>query len=178
MSALPTSQQLFAFLDETHRRIDAQVQRLAQLVDTLSERDWTAAERQDAQQLCDFFETEARQHHLDEERHIFPELLTSADASVVQATHRLTQDHGWLEENWIEIYPHLQALSQSSGSYDEAELRHAVDVFKALYEEHMQLEESLAYPQARQMAHRLDVLGAGREMAQRRFKAERLAQAV
>jgi len=78
---------------------------------------------------------------------------------VVFAANRLTQDHGWLEENWLEIYPHLDALSQNSGSYDYAELSHGVNVFSSLYEEHMQLEESLAYPEAKRMPHLIDVLG-------------------
>jgi hypothetical protein len=36
----------------------------------------------------------------------------------------------------------------------------------------MQLEESLAYPAAKKNPHLIDVMGAGREMAQRRYKKQ------
>ena len=59
------------------------------------------------------------------------------------------------------------------------ELRHALDVFEALYLDHILLEESIAYPQARQRLAGLDTVGMGREMARRRVlrQAEALARA-
>ena len=177
MSVLPTTKDLFAYLDDTHREIDSKVRRLAELVTDVGSRSLSPEERAELHTICVFFDTTARNHHLDEEKHIFPALLSSEDEKVVHAASRLTQDHGWLEENWIEIYPHLEALSQDSGSYDYAELSHGMDVFSALYSEHMQLEESLAYPAAKKTPHLIDVLGAGREMAQRRFKKQ-LDQAI
>ena len=174
MSNLPRSSELFEFLDDTHRKIHEKIQRINFFVSKIESQDLTPAERKELHEICDFFETEARQHHLDEETHIFPSLLSSPDESIVQLTRRLTQDHGWLEENWIEIDPQLDALSQNRGSYDFAELSHAMIVLTALYDEHMQLEEELAYPQAKKLSHTLDVMGAGREMAQRRHRARNL----
>ena len=103
---------------------------------------------------------------------MFPGLLASRDEMVAQVARRLTQDHGWLEENWIELYPALRAVSEDSGAYDEAELLHAMEVFAALYAEHMQLEESVAYPQARRTVNPQDAARAGREMARRRYSTQ------
>lgn len=178
MSVLPTTKDLFAYLDDTHREIDTKVRRLNALIAVVESDHLSANERAELHQICEFFDTAARNHHLDEEKHIFPAMLSSDDEQVVFAAKRLTQDHGWLEENWLEIYPHLEALSQDSGSYDYAELNHGIEVFSALYSEHMQLEESLAYPAAKKTAHLIDVLGAGREMAQRRFKSKLLRQST
>jgi hypothetical protein len=44
------------------------------------------------------FSTTVRQHHDDEERHIFPKLASSAQPEIVQTILRLQQDHDWLEE--------------------------------------------------------------------------------
>jgi iron-sulfur cluster repair protein YtfE (RIC family) len=172
MSVLPTTKDLFAYLDDTHREIDAKVRRLTELVGEVGNRNLNADERAELHTICVFFDSAARNHHLDEEKHIFPALLMSDDVKVVFVANRLIQDHGWLEENWIEIYPHLEALSEGGGCYDFAELNHGLEVFSALYADHMQLEEELAYPTAKKTPHLIDVLGAGREMAQRRYKKE------
>lgn len=169
MSATSVPQDLFEYLDETHQRIDALVKRLGELVQAVNARHLDAAERAEMGRICQFFETEARQHHQDEERHVFPGLLASRDEAIVQVARRLTQDHGWLEENWIELYPHLRAVSEDSGGFDEAELNHAMEVFGALYDEHMQLEESIAYPEARRTLRAQGEATAGREMARRRY---------
>ena len=118
--------------------------------------------------MPDFFNGEARQHHLDEEKHIFPPLLASQNAEIVQATEHLIQDHGWLEENWIQIAPSLEAATHGNLWFDPAELRHALEVFEALYLDHILLEESIAYPEAKKRLQGLDTLGMGREMAKRR----------
>ena len=80
----------------------------------------------------------------------------------------MVQDHGWLEENWLHIAPAISALSTGSQWFDHAELQHALEVFEALYLDHLLLEESLAYPEAQKRLQAYDQAGMGREMAQRR----------
>ncbi|WP_234263995.1 MULTISPECIES: hemerythrin domain-containing protein [Hydrogenophaga] len=168
MSAVPVSIAVFEFLDDTHREIQAQIRVLAGLVDAIETEGLNQANRRTARVVLDYFNGEARQHHLDEEKHIFPPLLGSQDADVVQATEHLIQDHGWLEENWLQIAPSIEAAMNGNLWFDPAELRHALDVFEALYLDHILLEESLAYPEARKRLAALDTAGMGREMARRR----------
>ena len=90
-----------------------------------------------------------------------------SDASLIDATLRLQQDHGWLEENWIELRPLIEQATLGN-SYVWEELDHALQVFHALYQDHMVLEERIAYPGAKTQAVKWDAEGMGREMASRR----------
>ncbi len=168
MSAAPVSLALFEFLDGTHREIQQRVRQLHVLVDAIESSGLNAATRAQAREVLDYFNGEARQHHLDEEKHIFPALLTSQNAELVQAAEHLTQDHGWLEENWLQIAPSLEAAAHGNLWFDTMELRHALDVFEALYLDHILLEESIAYPAAKKRLAAFDTAGMGREMAKRR----------
>jgi hemerythrin-like domain-containing protein len=168
MTAAPVSIAVFEFLDSTHKDIQVQVRQLHLLVDAIESNGLNPANRALARQVLDYFNHEARQHHLDEEKHIFPALLASQDAEIVQATEHLIQDHGWLEENWLQIEPSLEAATGGNLWFDPAELRHALEVFEALYLDHILLEESIAYPEAKKRLVGIDTIGMGREMARRR----------
>ena len=168
MTAAPVSIAVFEFLDSTHKDIQVQVRQLHLLVDAIESDGLNPANRALARQVLDYFNHEARQHHLDEEKHIFPALLASQDAEIVQATEHLIQDHGWLEENWLQIEPSLEAATGGNLWFDPAELRHALEVFEALYLDHILLEESIAYPEAKKRLVGIDTIGMGREMARRR----------
>ena len=172
MSAAPVAPAVFEFLNKTHRDIMAQLVLLSPMVDAIESEGLNTANREKIRRLLHYFNTEAREHHLDEEKHIFPALLNSQDEAIVHTTQRLTQDHGWLEENWIQIAPSLDAAANGNLWFDIRELRHAIEVFEALYLDHIMLEESIAYPEAKQRLQAFDSAGMGREMAQRRSKTK------
>jgi hemerythrin-like domain-containing protein len=67
----------------------------------------------------------------------------------VQAVQRLQQDHGWLEEDWLELEPQIDAIALGYDWYDLPTLRAALPIFTALYQEHIALEESMIYPEAK-----------------------------
>lgn len=171
MSALETPCTVFDYLDATHRKVAEHLVALKALSDALALGDLDDAARAQARSVLIFFNGEARQHHLDEEKHVFPPLLDSPNAEVQQAARSLTQDHGWLEENWLVIAPMLEAATEGSSWFDTLELANAVEVFDALYHDHIVLEESIAYPAARQTLADRDTRGMGREMARRRALA-------
>lgn len=163
---------LFDFLDDCHRQIAAQLHEMRELADAIEGDGLTATVRIRARALKDWFNAEARQHHLDEEKHVFPALLASGDATVVQHTQRLIQDHGWLEEDWLEIEPSLSAAADGYTWFDPIVLKHAVQVYGMLYLDHMVLEESLAYPEARARLDPAKLKAMGTEMARRRALRE------
>ena len=138
-------------LDRTHHQMLAVLEDLERLPDLLESQGAAPPVRQSAHSIGQFFAQEAQRHHRDEEQLIFPALLDSSDVELVQQVRRLQQDHGWLEEDWIELAPQLSALSGGDGNVDPALLRHIVDVFASLYREHIALEESLVYPAARRL---------------------------
>jgi len=168
MSSKRDAINMFEFLDRTHQDIQRHLVMLREVVDTVEATGINPAVRAKALEVLSYFNTEARHHHLDEEKHVFPALLVSQDEALVAATRRLIQDHGWLEENWLYIEPSISAVSAGNAWFDTVELRHALEVFETLYLDHVMLEESLVYPQAKVRLQAYDKADMGREMARRR----------
>lgn len=139
----------FEALDRTHREILVMLGRFSELLDHVDDNGPDDAARRTAAEIRAFFNDHARQHHLDEERQVFPGLLNSGDEQLVHEVKRLQQDHGWLEEDWLELAPQIEAIEQGYNWYDLPMLRHALPVFAALYNEHIVLEESVVYPAAK-----------------------------
>lgn len=167
----------FDVLDVCHRQTVIALGKLAALVSQLSSKGADEETRALASEIVQHFSTTARQHHEDEERHVFPKLTSSGDAESAQAVLRLQQDHGWLEQDWLELWPHLDAVACGHFAYDLDVLRDGAEIFVALMHDHMALEESLIYPQARMRSGTEERLGMGREMAGRR-RVQREAKAI
>lgn len=136
-------------LDRTHHQMMVVLSELQQLVERLDTDGIDAAARRSAQAICRFFDEHARAHHADEETLIFPALVRKGDKALIQQVLRLQQDHGWLEEDWLELAPQLQAVARGYSWYEIDSLRHTVGVFTTLYQDHIALEESLIYPEAK-----------------------------
>src|SRR5256885_12881050 len=136
-------------LDVHHRQALFTLGKLAALMSRLKIRGADAEARTMAREIVAFFFTGARGHHQAEERHVFPRLLAGGDPDIVQAVLRLKQDHGWLEEDWMALSPQLQALADGHTGVDPEVLCEGAKVFTALAHDHMTLEESCIYPEAR-----------------------------
>ena len=139
---------LLDVLDHMHQRILQSLTELQQLVDRVQRESADAAARSEARALRAFFNDHARQHHASEESEVFPALLDSGDAELVGHVRRLQQDHGWLDVDWFEIDPMLDAFAEGIGADLEA-LRVAVRVYADLYRDHISIEEAVVYPRAR-----------------------------
>ncbi|MFV0679398.1 hemerythrin domain-containing protein [Ottowia sp.] len=164
----PVADTLFQFLDATHQRMQQELAHMNRVVDALVADRLTPEDLTQLASTVQWFDTVARQHHLDEEKHVFPTLMASDDAHVVDVTRRLRQDHGWIEQNWLEMGPHLSAVVGGNHWIEPALVREMVRVFTQLCLDHLALEESLAYPQARAHIAAQDLARADKEMAQRR----------
>lgn len=147
----PTTPQLpeFESLDHAHRAALKMLESFAVLLDHLDDKGLDDTARRSAKEILTFFNGPGRHHHADEERHVFPGLLASGDPELVQHVRRLQQDHGWLEEDWRELAPQIEAIAGGYNWYDQAMLRCALPVFSTLYQDHIALEESLIYPAAK-----------------------------
>lgn len=139
----------FEMLDATHREVMHTLERLRQWVQQLEDEGLSPATRATAEEICRFFDGTARAHHAAEERFVFPSLLDSNDAALVQHVQRLQQDHGWLEEDWLELQPQLRSVVEGYTGFDVDFLRAAVPVFTELYSDHISLEETIVYPESR-----------------------------
>jgi hemerythrin-like domain-containing protein len=141
----------FRALDACHQQIAQYLGYFGQLLTALDADGVTPATQTLAKEIEAFFSSTAQQHHADEEQRVFPPLLASPDAELVAAVKRLQQDHGFIEENWIELAPQLRALAAGYNWYDLPTLQQGARVFIDLLNEHIELEESLIYPQAKAM---------------------------
>ncbi|MDE1948432.1 MAG: hemerythrin domain-containing protein [Burkholderiales bacterium] len=146
----------FEALDRTHREVMQVLGRFERLLAHIDESGADAVARASAAEIAAFFNGHAREHHAEEERLVFPGLLASGNAPLVQHVLRLQQDHGWLEEDWLELEPQIDAIARGYNWYDLNMLRAALPIFTALYQDHIALEESLIYPEAKRRQAELD----------------------
>lgn len=160
--------QPFDVLDQCHQQVVSMLQRMDDLVAHLQSTGHDARAQQMAREIFDFFMGPAREHHLDEEKHVFPAIIRSGDEELVRHMLRLQQDHGWIEQDWLELAPHFESIAAGYNWFNVDLMAQAIPVFQALYRDHIALEESLIYPEAKARIARWDLQGMGREMAQRR----------
>ena len=139
----------FEALDSTHRQMLETLTQIDALIAHVAQNGPDSQAQATAGAIHAFFAENARQHHADEERYIFPGLLAGSDLELIQHVRRLQQDHGWLEEDWLEIAPQIEAMARGYNWYDLDMLNSALPIFRALYEDHIALEESLVYPAAK-----------------------------
>lgn len=145
----------FKALDACHQEIAAHLERLAALFAHLADQGVDGHAQQEAGAIEAFFSETSQAHHQEEEAKVFPALLASSDEALVATVRMLQQDHGWIEEDWLAIAPQLRAIAAGYSWYDPDELRHGIEVFLELCREHIQLEESIIYPEAKAMAAKL-----------------------
>lgn len=167
-SRAPTHADGFDLLDLCHRHTVLALGKLAALITRLSAHGPDDEARSLAAEVLHHFATTARQHHDDEERHVFPKLAASGDAELVQHVLRLQEDHHWLEKDWMELAPQIAAVANGQIGYDLDLMREGAVTFTALSHDHMALEESCIYPQARAQLGARERRAIGREMVLRR----------
>lgn len=161
----------FAVLDGCHRQTVFALGKLAALLTRLDRHGEDDAARELASEVVRHFGTTARLHHEDEELHVFPRLADDGDERMRDAVARLKQDHAWIEHDWSELEPQLQAVAEGQSWWDLDRLRETADIFIALAQDHIALEESLIYPQVRTRVPDRDRRDMAREMAARRQRA-------
>jgi hemerythrin-like domain-containing protein len=158
-------------LDSCHAETLRMLGQLAELLAKLDEAGADARARSTAASIARHFSETMREHHADEERHVFPRLAASSDAQTADTLASLIQDHFWLDTDWRELSSVLDAIASGQSCYDLDRLREGVEIFATLCRDHIALEESLIYPQARIGMTERDRQSMNREMTQRRRRA-------
>lgn len=115
-----------------------------------------ARARQIAEESLEFFREAIFEHHLEEERELFPAVLASAapgeEAERVKAmARRLTDEHRAVEKLWKSLEKGLKQVAKGNGSeLDVADLQRLVVEYQA----HASFEESEFLPLAQQILGR------------------------
>lgn len=148
MIAVPESLN-FEALDACHQQIQAHLDKLEGLIRHIEAEGVDATARKQAADIEAFFSGTSRAHHAEEEKNVFPPLLEGGNEDLAKVVRSLQQDHGWIEENWLELAPQLRSIASGNNWLDAAEFQHYAEVFLALCNGHIALEESLIYPESK-----------------------------
>ena len=114
--------------------------------------------REIAEQTLQFFRPAVFDHHVEEEKDLFPAVLAAAaqpdeHARVQALVNSLTADHRVIEAIWRELEPQLQKVARGQlGSIDVASVERLVGQYNA----HARLEEDQFLPLAETILGRKD----------------------
>jgi hemerythrin-like domain-containing protein len=161
--------QPFEMLEACHERVERMLGLLERLALHLRDRGCNEEARHAARDVMRYFDQAGPAHHEDEERHVFPLLLSHAAPDLQALAERLQREHLSLTEQWQLVRADLQQVVGGAGLVAGIEAwspRWAE--FSRLYRAHIEAEETQAYPAAMPWADAAAQAAMGQEMAQRR----------
>lgn len=161
----------FEMLATCHDRVERMLALTARLQQHLLETGCDEPARQAARDVMRYFDLAAPLHHQDEERHVFPPLLAGPDAALRALVERLAQDHRQMEVDWAEARRTLLAVADSPAAGWTpltAAQTSALCRFAARYRQHLDDEDTLAYPAAQAALSTPAIQAMSEDMMQRR----------
>lgn len=164
-------EQPFEMMEACHERLQRTLGLLARLRAHVARHGADQQAQQAARDVMRYFDMAAPQHHLDEERHVFPPLVVRGDPSMLALVARLQQDHLQMEARWRTVRAILEQVEHAEIQAIAADSAAEIDAFTRLYAAHIEAEEQLAYPAAAALLDdgARDAMGA--EMRRRRGAA-------
>jgi hemerythrin-like domain-containing protein len=161
----------FEMLTACHERVERMLDLLSRLQAHLMAQGCDEQARSAAADVLRYFDLAAPQHHLDEERHVFPAVLALQEPQLRQLVERLQCEHLEMESLWALVRQTLQhvthADAQSWTPLSDAD-KAVMVAFAAIYQGHIRDEESLVYPAAQQVLAKDQLNAMSSEMTRRR----------
>ncbi len=153
-AALPAGyEQPYEMLHACHDRVRRMLDLLGRLQDHVQRAGADGQARQAARDILRYFDLAAPQHHLDEERHVLPLLEAAGDAGLGALARRLREDHRAMEQEWAAARVVLDSLAAApDGAPLDAAGRAVLSTFAGRYAGHLEAEDAIAFPAARQAA--------------------------
>lgn len=161
----------FEMLATCHDRVERMLVLTARLQQHLLEKGCDEPARQAARDVMRYFDLAAPLHHQDEELHVFPPLLAGSDVALRALVQRLMQEHRQMEVDWTEARRTLQAIADSPApgwTPLTPSQTGALSQFAALYRQHLDDENTLAYPAAQAALSTPAIQAMSEDMMQRR----------
>ena len=127
--------------------------------------------RSAAQDVLRYFDLAAPLHHQDEELHVFPPLLASADTKLHAHVRKLQAEHLEMEKRWQsarQVLQEIAAAADNNASPLHAKQLRTLNDFSVLYADHIENEELRIYPAAIAVLSPQAVDAMGAEMGVRR----------
>lgn len=168
-ASAPGFDQPLAVLKHCHDRIRKQLATLEKLLPHLQKNGADAEAQKAVLAVLKYFQNAAPLHHDDEEIDLLPELqrtASGADADLLQATlPKILQQHQQMADQWRRLEAQLSAIADGSSAVLNSD---DVAQFQALYQEHMQIEETQIAPMAMRLFHPGQMHKLGQAMQARR----------
>lgn len=130
--------------DVTHQLVQQFIAELQEMLPDLIAGGLSAAQKKVLQKIVTFFDQEMKEHHLEEELHIFPLLLSKGDAQLSEKVQMLKADHNALRLGWQEL-KHAIEQTVESATVDPAVLCGRFERYSACFARHLVLEESIQF---------------------------------
>lgn len=166
--ASPTFEQPYEMLEACHERVHRMLALLGRLREHVLRHGADEQARGAARDVMRYFDQAARQHHLDEELHVFPRLDGSGDAALAAIVRRLRDDHRRMDAAWSAAREVLAPLAAGELGALGPGHEQALDDFAGLYDGHIRAEEQLVYPAASAGMDAAATRAMGEEMMRRR----------
>lgn len=168
-TTLPSFDDPLAMLHACHDRIEAHCATLEKLVEYLPLHGCDSAARQAATHVLRYFDTAGPNHHADEERDLFPLLRANSHCPKALALavllENLMAEHRLMEQAWQDVRVGLAAITTGVGTTLD---KPAVSGFTALYQSHIETENSRLLPLAKALLTPTQLTELGETMAARR----------
>jgi hemerythrin-like domain-containing protein len=161
-------EQPFEMLAACHERVQRSLDLLARLIAHVRDQGHDTHSRSAARDVLRYFDLAAPQHHLDEERHVFPRMLAHGSATEQALVQRLKAEHREMEALWAQLRPALQSWSTTQEPAAHTELEALAQRYTALYTQHLQDENTTVFPAVQRITTDAEASTMGREMQARR----------
>lgn len=168
-ASAPSFDQPLAVLKHCHDRIRKQLATLEKLLPHLAQHGADAEAQKAALAVLKYFQNAAPLHHDDEEVDLLPTLVQTAQADdadlLATLLPKILQQHQQMAVQWQVLEAQLSLISTGSA----ADLNN-IDVtsFQAIYQEHMQIEETQIAPMAMRLFSQEQMYKLGQAMQARR----------
>lgn len=165
----PALDEPLEILEACHDRIEAQLKTLERLLAHLPQHGADAQARQAAKAILRYFDSAGHNHHEDEERNLFPNLIARAPEVEANAAHTfidsLLADHSRMAAALGDVRQQLLPIADgSSTSLTET----SVALLTLLYRQHIEKENRELLPLARRLLTPDDIKAMSQAMTLRR----------
>ena len=154
-------------LKDCHRRIEHFLKILCVVVERAQSRMLTADEAAVVEAALNYFRVGGQRHTADEEESLFPRLVAAGGFAEID---RLEDDHaeaGSLHDE-VETFYRSWISDGGLGKNRYRQLLSSTNRLRALYQEHIQVEDHVVFPRAAQMLDQNAIRAMGREFRARR----------
>lgn len=143
---------LLRLLSDNHKQSSSILQRLERMIANIADpHSCTDTLTNDLHLIADFFNSRINENHVDEEVYIYQFILNGADKKLASVGHRLLAEHVWIEDCWASLHTRLRSAIQNPTKQHTQALEYATALFIQFQREHMEQEEAVIFPAAKQL---------------------------